>query len=516
MPSVLPLSLGQRLLHERLRLHWSQEKLARELGTTARSVNRWEHNKAIPHPHYRQQICQLFQVGSETLFRTVFSVEGTTLATSSFWNIPYRRNLFFTGREDILVCLYHVFHTNSAQSRLHIQALSGLGGIGKTQIAIEYAYRYRNDYSAVLWLCAETSNVLKGDAVSLANMLKLPESTEQKPQCVVAGIKRWLGTQERWLLILDNVEEMSIVQDIVPSHGRGHILMTTHVQATGMAAMCMDIEPMHPEEGALFLLRRAKYLAPDALLKQASKTTAKIAQEISLLMDGLPLGLDQAGAYIEETGRSLEDYIVRFQSQGTRLLHRRGYDSAVHPTSVSMTFSQCFQKLEQAHPAAADLLRLCAFLAYDAIPEEIIAEGLIELSSPLQRLAPNLLDLDEVLAIVRRYSLLHRNLQTKMLSMHRLVRAVLKDKMDEHTQRQWAERAVRVVNRAVRSAKNASSLLCSPSYLPHALACANLITQWQLVSLEASQLLHYLGDYYDSSKSSRPRSSLCVCGNSML
>ena len=489
----MPLSLGQRLVCERLRLNWSQEEMARVLGTTARSIHRWEHDKAIPHPHYREQLCHIFHVSSETLFGTISNGESTP--SSAFWTIPSRRTPFFVGRDEILSHLHDAFHANIVAEFAQVQVLSGLGGIGKTQIAIEYAYRYRNDYSAVLWLQAETSELLFADVVGLASVLKVPESNEQNQQRVVEGVKRWLERQEQWLLILDNVEDMSLVQDFLPSHRSGYVLVTTRVQATGMMARCMSIEPLHVEEGALFLLRRAKLLAPDASLRQASEAQVSTAKEISQMMNGLPLGLDQAGAYIEETGCSLSEYQQDYTLRQAALLTRRGSFSHAHEASVNTTFSLCFQRVAQMHPLAADILQACAFLAPDSISETIITQAAAELGPTVQELVANPFALNDALAILRMHSLVSRNTRTKTLTIHRLVQVVLKGMMSEQEQRTWQKRVLRALARVFPQGEEAQQWAYSEHLLPHVQMLFEQTNDWNLTVQEAGHLFENAGRY---------------------
>src|SRR5207302_5358841 len=132
---------------------------------------------------------------------------------------------------------------------------------------------------------------------------------------------------------------------------------------------------MEPDEGAFLLLRRAGMLGPTEDYTRATAATCEQAREVSLTLGGLPLALDQAGAYMEETGCGLSGYVTLYQAQRSRLLKERGRLGTDHPESVTITFSLALQKVEQANAAASELLQLCAFLAPDAIPEELLTAG---------------------------------------------------------------------------------------------------------------------------------------------
>src|SRR2546423_2482140 len=109
----------------------------------------------------------------------------------SVWNVPFRRNPFFTGREDVLIHLHDVLISGKTAALTQAQAISGLGGIGKTQTSLEYAYRYRYDYQTVLWAKADTRETLVSDFVAIAGLLNLPEKNEQYQNRIVAAVKRW-------------------------------------------------------------------------------------------------------------------------------------------------------------------------------------------------------------------------------------------------------------------------------------------------------------------------------------
>src|SRR6266487_4599894 len=121
-----------------------------------------------------------------------------------FWNIPYPRNPYFTGREELLRRLAASLRAGETVGISQPQAVSGLGGVGKTQLALEYAYRYYQDYEAVLWTRADTQEALISGFVVFATLLQLPEQEERDQLKIVQAVKHWLTSHTRWLLLLDN------------------------------------------------------------------------------------------------------------------------------------------------------------------------------------------------------------------------------------------------------------------------------------------------------------------------
>lgn len=410
---------------------------------------------------------------------------------SDVWQMPYHRNPFFTGREQLLQALYERFTRTQTTARMTTQALCGLGGIGKTQTAIEYAYRYREAYHFVLWIRAASRDTIIADFILIADLLHLPQKDDQDQKRVVAAVKNWLADHSDWLLILDNADDVELAREFLPTKNTGHILLTTRAQAPGVVAEPITVETMNQEEGTLLLLRRVRLLAPNTPIDHASEADSVIAREIVRTMDGLPLALDQAGAYIERTGCGLAGYLKLYQHHRTDLLHWRSPLSSEYPYTVATTWSLSFQHMEQANPAAADLLRLCAFLDPDAIPEELIAKGAKYLGPVLQPVASNDFKLNETIEVLRTFSLIRRIPDTQSLAIHRLVQVVLKDQMDSQTQQQWAERTVCTVSTVFPGER----WLPFRHLLPHALTCTALIDQYHLHFVEAAHLLDRTATY---------------------
>jgi tetratricopeptide (TPR) repeat protein len=406
---------------------------------------------------------------------------------SALSNLP-ERNPFFTGRERVLTQLQEAL---AAQGRA---ALSGLGGVGKTQTAVEYSYKHLDEYVYTLWASADSREALVSNYVTVAGLLKLPEADSQDQMLAVEAVKRWLASSQGWLLILDNADDLGMVRAFIPPGKNGHVLLTTRARATGAVARLVEIQEMETQEGALFLLRRSKYITPNALFEVAEPNDWVKAKEIVTQLDGLPLVLDQAGAYIEETGCGLSGYLDLYTGHALELLQRRGALTSDHSDPVSSTWALSFENIEKTNPAAAELLRFCAFLHPDGIPEEVFSKGAPELGLVLGPVGSDAFALNTAFSVILKYSLLRRDSKARTLEIHRLVQAVLKQAMDQATQRLWAERAVRAINYAFPFPEFSSWAICY-RLLAQAYTSAELISQWGFTFPEAAELLNKAGVY---------------------
>jgi tetratricopeptide (TPR) repeat protein len=395
------------------------------------------------------------------------------------FRLPFPRNKFFTGREGVLNQLYKNFNRGE-----RTQVLNGLGGIGKTQTAVEYAYRHRQDYAVVLWASANTRETLAADYAAIAALLDVPEKSAEDQSETVAAVKRWLENNSNWLLILDNADEIEIVDEFIPSCETGHLLLTTRAHAMRGGGEGNTLEKLTSKEGALFLLRRLRKLKKDEALEFAAAKIYAQAEALSILVDGLPLALDQAASFIEEKPSSLEEYQSLYHNARRELLKRRGKLAGDHLDSVAATFSLAFEKVAEGNVAAADLLKVCAFLEADSIPEEIFNEGAKELGEAISSAAKSPLGLSDAIEEAGRFSLLKRHPEGCVLSLHRLVQAVLKDEMDDDARRMWAGRAIRAVNEVFSEVAYSNW----PS-------CERLIPHAQLLSLSVEE---YGDDFFDA------------------
>jgi hypothetical protein len=365
------------------------------------------------------------------------------------------RNPLFIGREKVFTELETAL---AARGRV---ALSGLDGVGKTQTAVEYAHRYLDKYDHAFWANAASREALLDSYVHIAGLLGLqeagvqeagaqePGAIEMRAVKAMRAVKEKLGSSAAWFLLLDNADDLAMAKEFIPPRN-GHVVLTTRARAVGPWLWRVEIEPMGIDEGALFLLRRANYLPENKALDAATKADQEAARKIATQLGGLPLALDQAGAYIDAKESGLAGYLNRYQTQASELLRRRGElasnDPLDHPDAVATTWALSFKEIEKANPAAAEILRCCAFLEpSDGIPEEVFKEGAQKLGPVLESVALDPVAWDDALSEIVKFSFLRRDssTSTSSLQIHRLVQVVLKDQMDEFTRDLWA---VRVVN----------------------------------------------------------------------
>jgi Tfp pilus assembly protein PilF len=414
----------------------------------------------------------------------------------SFCNVPYRDNSFFTDRDQTLAALYAAFNTTTAR-QTQIVALNGLGGTGKTQVALAYIHHYAPHYQYLLWLHASSYTIFSTEVSALVDQLALPHKEQNDEQQNFMVIRNWLQRQTSWLLVLDAIDDMQLVNLVVPLNSGGHVLLTTRTQTIEIQARTLSIAHMEIKDSILFLLRRARMLsAQDPSLQNVPAKTLRTATTLVRKMGGLPLALDQAGAYLEETGCGLTAYLKLYSQDLTRikLLSRRGQRAEIHPDSALVTITLAIDAVNKEHSTNLELLRLLAFLQPDAIPTELLEQGANEVEQPLQALMSNPLHLYEALADLHKFSLLSHCTDTTTLTIHRVVQDILLSTLTFEQQRQWASQVVGMVNYVFPDGHFDTWVECE-RFLLQAQHCATLIDTYQLTLNVAPPLLQRLGFY---------------------
>ena len=406
-------------------------------------------------------------------------------------SVPHPNRLF-TGRHDILERLHASLKAGSVALVPDPQALTGLGGIGKTQTALAYIYAHRHDYKRVFWVGAETVESLDDGLAEFAGELNLLDKPSTAKSDAIRRIHAWFQQESDWLLVLDNADDLEILVPHFPRHHTGSLLLTTRARNTVKWASPLEIVKFSRNEGAVFLLRRAGLLDTKQALEEALSLDLQAALELSDALDGLPLALSQAGAYLAETHVSVADYLELYRSNGLELLNHS--EDGDHQ-SVTVTFRLALEQIKgrvKEDGAAERLVRLCAFLAPDVIPEAI----LIMRSATATKEPQNEASMygDEAYLAACAYSLMQRNAASKTLAIHRLVQTVIRESLGESERVYWAEQAVNAVSKATPDFEFGNWTECD-LLLPHWRVCAEYIRDKQIETPQAAYLLYQAGRY---------------------
>ena len=408
-------------------------------------------------------------------------------------NVPYSKNSFFTGRDEELEQIHKTLFSDKTVALSQSVAVCGLGGVGKTQTAVEYTYRYCDGYEFILWVTADSEDSIISDYVAVAKFLDLPVKNDSDQNLVVSAVLNWLRTNENWLLVLDNADDPHLVKNFLPSNPKGHILLTSRAQFFDNLGISSPIkmEKMLPEDAWKFFIKRTECL-------NLEPSELKALEELTLELDYLPLAIEQAGAYIKKIKCSFKDYLFSYKKRGLKLLEQLKVLSGNYSKSVATTWLLNFERVEQDSKVSAEILFVSAFLNSSQIPAEIFIKGAKELgsmiSSALEDVESDPLVLDEILEPLTQYSLITRDTNNHTYDIHRLVQAVLKDRMDENTQKIWIQRVIKAVNRAFPEVEYKNWALCD-KLLPHAQTCAEYIKQWGSETEESAKLINSSGSY---------------------
>jgi hypothetical protein len=420
---------------------------------------------------------------------TTSAEPGTEVRRSSrqpaVWGGVPLRNVNFTGRAVLLESLHAELSKSTATAVLPT-ALHGMGGIGKSQIAVEYVYRHADEYDLIWWIPSENLSEIQASLVKLAQRLRLP--VEQSVDTAVPAVLDALGDGEpyrRWLLVFDNADRPQHVRGFWPRRGAGHILVTSRNPQWSEVSQAVEVDTFQRAESRELLQRRNRDLAD---------------QDADLLADvlgDLPLAVEQAAAWRAETGMATDEYLRLFEDKRTELLESR--PPADYPVTVEAAWDISLDRLRHSNPGALELLEVCAFLASAPISRATFS-GVrnVPVSPALEVVLGDPIQLSRAIREITRYSLAKIDHRSDTLEVHRLVQLVLRNKLNPDDQERVRHTAHLLL--ANRDPKKPDAVEYWPRYnelLPHirAVDARNCTDPWvRRMAINAVNFLYAFGD----------------------
>ena len=366
------------------------------------------------------------------------------------------RNPHFVGRETLL----HELAEGLLWSPVAVQALRGMGGVGKTQLAAEFAYRHADDYDVIAWIDAGNPDLIPGQLAELAPVLGLPagaDVTETAAQVVTA-----LGRSDlSWLIIFDNAVNPQHLEPWLPRTRRltGDVIITSRYTQWSRLGHSLDIDVMSQAEAVTLLRERVNGIEET------------IAVEIVEFLGRLPLAVDLAGGYLATNGTPAAQYLAMLRDAGDAIeayLDESEEERLGYRHTIATVWEPTRAELAAASPAAEQLLRLCCFLAPEPIPLDLFTAHPNALPEPLASAAADAATFERTVGELLRRSLARRDADG--LSIHRLLAATIRHRLSD-TDRQEAAGVVReLLYQYLPAYERDEHLTAWPPLLPHVLA----------------------------------------------
>ncbi|KAJ5736417.1 uncharacterized protein N7483_001542 [Penicillium malachiteum] len=394
--------------------------------------------------------------------------------------LDFFRNDKFTGRRDVLERIHGSLGGHKEHSQPNVVVLHGMGGIGKTELAVEYAHLHQESYSSIFWIDCSTENSVRRSFLRIANRvfrhyageatetvtpnafaarLGLKGSADQKGLNstldknaleVVEAMRHWFaeGLNREWLLIFDNLDDLEAfnIMDYIPRTAWGSILITSRRRGFLSYGTAIEISEMSPEEGLSLLVKTARFG------RDLNSDEQRLALKLLQSLGDFPLAIEQAGAYIsqrisDDSGsycRALENYLDSYERNAKMLLQykRLSVIWSNRNDSALTTWEVSFNAIKQESTEASDLLQLCGFLENNDIFEEMFSLG--------RKLPANDTTIQESLSKLASYSLVSFRGARDAFSIHPLVHLWVRERLTLDVQQRLANEVVQLVARGLR------------------------------------------------------------------
>lgn len=361
-------------------------------------------------------------------------VEVSPRPSQRIWSneIPHR-NQNFTGRETMLETLRDNL---GSQQPSHVQVISGMGGIGKTEIATEFIHRNFDKYEIIWWIRAEHHDRVRDALVKLGQRLGLHATADGGRDRTIKAVREALesGDWSSWLLVYDNAVDPSDLHKYLPV-GRpgGHIIVTSRQPSwpSYIVADSIEVPPFSEEEAISFLRRRVPGLAATPRLPEEEDThRASKASQLAAELGYLPIAVEHAAAYLAETAQSVDEYLTRFAENAHQLLSEQPGDLDL-PAPVSGTWAMSMTLLT---PDAEHLFNLCAFFSPEPVAAELFLQGNVGIDDPpgVEELLSSSHRFRAAVSQLHRLSLARFDGARDLIQVHRVVQAVTQGRLRQN------------------------------------------------------------------------------------
>ncbi|XXH00199.1 Protein ssh4 [Hypoxylon texense] len=332
--------------------------------------------------------------------------------------IPFLQNSRFSGRTSLMSKVHSILDPGSLSTTKSI-ALFGMGGVGKTQLALQYAHQSVGIYDVILWIAADSVITIGQSFREAAQGLQLCQTLDgiQDSAAAIWKVKNWLNTTSTpWLVVFDNADDLRALKVAWPSSSRGSILLTTRDfdVANNPAAQCLQVEPFDDVEGSVMLLKQIG-------LDPAVAANKEHATAITQALGGLPLALGQIGGFIAQRRLPLKDFLARYERNAAKIDARKTVKDDYEHT-LSTVWDVSFQKLPEN---ATKLLNMLIFFDPDGVDEEIFLEGSQtepEIDSEFEFVADDM-DLGDAEQPLLQAALINKTMEQPVVTMHRLIQS---------------------------------------------------------------------------------------------
>jgi tetratricopeptide (TPR) repeat protein len=317
----------------------------------------------------------------------------------------------FKGRDGFLTELHKSVNRGDGRTAIVGSALYGLGGIGKTRAAVEYAWAHQEDYSALLFVIAETPEALRRNLAALVGplALNLPEQSVTEEPVRLKAVLDWLSEHPGWFLILDNVdtpEALAEAERLLSTLSGGHVIVTSRLANFAGNFDPLELDVLDLDAAAAFLLERTDRR------RQKTPDDAVVARQLARDLGQLALALEQAGAYTAKLGLSFARYRQQWQDNWAKVAGWADEATMKYSRAIAVTWQT---SVNQVSAPGRRLLERLAWLAPEPVPNFLIGVAVPGIAAE---------DTEEALADLAGYSLVRRNLQSQEFSVHRLVKDV--------------------------------------------------------------------------------------------